>query len=51
MNANVINSVVAGANGKLIYLKTQPDGVPSVVGYRYAPPIYRTTRLADYPAC
>ena len=35
----------------LIYLKTQPDGVPSVVGYRYAPPLYRTTRLSDYPAC
>ena len=36
---------------QLIYLKTQPDGVPSVVGYRYAPPLYRATRLTDYPAC
>ena len=36
---------------QLIYLKTQPDGVPSVVGYRYAQPIYRATALTDYPAC
>ena len=35
---------------QLIYLKTQPDGVPSVVGYRYAQ-LYRETALADYPAC
>ena len=35
----------------LIYLKNQPDGVPSVVGYRYAPPFYRPAALIDYPAC
>jgi hypothetical protein len=34
----------------LIYLKTQPDGVPAVVGYRLAP-IYRQPALSDYPAC
>jgi len=35
----------------LIYLKTQPDGVPAIVGYRYAPPWYRPVQLTDYPAC
>jgi hypothetical protein len=35
----------------LIYLKTQPDGVPAVVGYRYAPPWYRQVQPTDYPAC
>ena len=35
----------------LIYLKTQPDGVPAMVDYRYAQPLYRATRLTDYPAC
>ena len=35
----------------LIYLKTQPDGVPAIVGYRYAPPFYRPAALTDYPAC
>lgn len=35
----------------LIYLKTQPDGVPAVVGYGYAPAWYRQVQLTDYPAC
>lgn len=35
----------------LIYLKNEPDGVPSVVGYRYAPPFYRLPALTDYPPC
>lgn len=35
----------------LVYLKDQPDGVPSVVGYRYAPPLYVGAELTDYPAC
>ena len=35
----------------VIYLKNQPDGVPSVVDFRYAQPIYRPEPLTDYPAC
>ncbi len=35
----------------LFYLKNEPDGVPSLVGYRLAPPFYRSPELADYPAC
>jgi hypothetical protein len=35
----------------LIYLKTQPDGVPAIVDYAYAPPWYRQVKLTDYPAC
>jgi hypothetical protein len=35
----------------LIYLKTQPDGVPVIVGYGYAPAWYRQVRLTDYPPC
>jgi hypothetical protein len=35
----------------LIYLKNQPDGVPVIVDYRYAPAWYRQVQLTDYPAC
>ncbi len=35
----------------LIYLKNQPDGVPVIVDYRYAPAWYRQVPLTDYPAC
>ena len=35
----------------LIYMKNQPNGVPSMVGYRYAPPLYVGAALTDYPAC
>ena len=35
----------------LIYLKNQPDGVPVIVDYQYAPPWYRPVQLTDYPAC
>ncbi|HEX6858829.1 MAG TPA: hypothetical protein VF138_01325 [Caulobacteraceae bacterium] len=35
----------------LVYLKTQPDGVPAIVGYRYEPQVYKRLPPSDYPAC
>lgn len=35
----------------VIYLKNQPDGVPAMVDFRYAQPVYRPEPLTDYPAC
>jgi hypothetical protein len=35
----------------LIYLKSRPDGVPTIVGYRLASPFYRPRELTDYAAC
>jgi len=47
----IVDTTPPPVDAMLIYLKTQPDGVPAVVGYRYAPPWYRQVQPTDYPAC
>jgi hypothetical protein len=35
----------------MIYLKSQPDGVPAIVGYRTVPAFNPPVQIFDYPAC
>lgn len=47
----VMTGILDPAQMWIIYLKNEPDGVPSVVGYRYAPGLYWRPELNAYPAC